>query len=42
MKGIPSVAAGYGYGSEQELSDAQPTYNVKTVTQLLDFFLNDV
>lgn len=32
--GLVSIAVGYGYGSEQELTDSQPTHLVQTVGEL--------
>jgi phosphoglycolate phosphatase len=32
--GIDSIAVGYGYGSEQELQEAGPTHNARTVGEL--------
>lgn len=36
--GIHSMAAGYGYGSEEELTACQPTYFFKTVEEMLRSF----
>ncbi|MCM3256858.1 HAD family hydrolase [Paenibacillus sp. FSL H8-0457] len=36
--GIHSMAAGYGYGSEEELTVCQPTYFFKTVEEMLRSF----
>ncbi|WP_456289897.1 HAD family hydrolase [Paenibacillus sp. AK002] len=36
--GIHSMAAGYGYGSEEELKACQPTYFFKTVEEMLRSF----
>ena len=36
---IDSVAVGYGYGSEAELSGAKPTYSVRTVGELRSLLL---
>lgn len=36
--GIDSIAAGYGYGSEEELTAIRPTYHVQTVQELKAFF----
>ncbi|MCA0753776.1 HAD family hydrolase [Paenibacillus sp. N4] len=37
--GIASIGVGYGYGSEQELTDCNPTYKVNTVKELRQIFL---
>jgi phosphoglycolate phosphatase len=34
--GIDSIGVLYGYGSEEEISNAGPTYAVKSVKELLD------
>lgn len=34
--GLASIAVGYGYGSEQELTDSGPTYLVNTVDELFN------
>ncbi|MWV43296.1 HAD hydrolase-like protein [Paenibacillus sp. HJL G12] len=39
---IESISVGYGYGSDEELSAIQPTYYVKTVLELQEFFANDI
>lgn len=39
--GIDSIAAGYGYGSEEELTATRPTYHVHTVQELREFFEGD-
>ena len=36
--GMDSIAVGYGYGSEDELSSAEPTYFLSTVEELKNFF----
>lgn len=36
--GIHSIAAGYGYGSEEELAACEPTYYYKTVEEMLRSF----
>lgn len=36
--GIHSIAAGYGYGSEEELAACEPTYYFKTVEEMLRSF----
>jgi phosphoglycolate phosphatase len=36
---IDSIAVGYGYGSEEELSDTKPTYIVHTVDELSTLLL---
>ena len=36
--GVDSIAVGYGYGSEDELSSAEPTYFLSTVEELKNFF----
>lgn len=36
--GIHSIAAGYGYGSEEELAACEPTYHFKTVEEMLRSF----
>ncbi|MBO7094258.1 MAG: HAD hydrolase-like protein, partial [Spirochaetia bacterium] len=36
--GVDSIAVGYGYGSEDELSSAGPTYFLSTVEELKNFF----
>lgn len=38
--GIDSIAVGYGYGSEDELSKAGPTYFFPTIEEVKNFFLN--
>ena len=38
--GMDSIAVGYGYGSEDELSKAGPTYFFSTIEELKNFFLN--
>ena len=38
--GMDSIAVGYGYGSEDELSKAGPTYFFPTIEELKKFFLN--
>ena len=38
--GMDSIAVGYGYGSEDELSKAGPTYFFPTIEELKNFFLN--
>ena len=39
---IDSIAVGYGYGSEAELREAEPTYMVNTVDQLRSLLLGFV
>ncbi len=36
--GMDSIAAGYGYGSADELSQAEPTYFFSTIEELKKFF----
>ena len=36
--GMDSIAVGYGYGSEDELSKAEPTYFFSTIEELKNFF----
>jgi len=36
--GIDSIGVAYGYGSEAELLDSKPTYYLKTVQDLIEFF----
>lgn len=36
--GIDSVAVGFGYGSEEELTAIRPTYHAQTVEKLMAFF----
>ena len=38
--GMDSIAVGYGYGSEDELSKAGPTYFFPTIEEVKNFFLN--
>ena len=38
--GMDSIAVGYGYGAEDELSKAGPTYFFSTIEELKNFFLN--
>ena len=38
--GMDSIAVGYGYGSEDELTKAGPTYFFPTIEELKNFFLN--
>ena len=38
--GMDSIAVGYGYGSEDELSKAGPTYFFSTIEEVKNFFLN--
>ena len=38
--GMDSIAVGYGYGSEDELSGAEPTHFFSTIEELKNFFLN--
>ncbi|GIO29762.1 MULTISPECIES: hypothetical protein [Paenibacillus] len=35
--GIDSIAAGYGYGSEEERTAIRPAYHVQTVEELIAF-----
>lgn len=37
--GIASIGVGYGYGSENELQDAGPTYYCKSMKELMAWFL---
>jgi phosphoglycolate phosphatase len=39
--GIASIAVGYGYGREEELTAIQPTHHVHTVKELQSFFEAD-
>ncbi|BFH63612.1 HAD hydrolase-like protein [Paenibacillus azoreducens] len=39
--GMASIAVGYGYGSEEELTAIRPTHYLKTLQELQDFFEND-
>lgn len=36
--GIDSIAIGYGYGSEAELTEAKPTHHFRTLQELQEFF----
>src|SRR5690606_9429201 len=36
--GIDSIAVSYGYGSQQELTLAQPKYQIDSFDQLLNYF----
>lgn len=38
--GMDSIAVGYGYGSEDELSKAGPTHFFSTIEEVKNFFLN--
>ena len=38
QNGIDTIAANYGYGSQEELALAQPKYQIDRFNQLLDYF----
>ncbi|MGN7356243.1 HAD hydrolase-like protein [Paenibacillus sp. SAF-054] len=39
--GMDSIAVAYGYGSDEELTAIHPTYNLKSVQELQQFFEGD-